>query len=59
MNAQKYRAKARELREKASTVRGASGRDQLLEMADHYDWLAKQAEKRERKAKAPREEPGQ
>jgi hypothetical protein len=45
-----YRAKARELREKASAMHSESGRNHMLAMADHYDWLAEQAEKREGEA---------
>jgi hypothetical protein len=48
-NAAEHRAKARELRELASTTHDEKMRAELLVMADQYDSLAKalEAEKRE------------
>jgi hypothetical protein len=52
LDAREHRAKARELREKMKTAHDPSVRAHLL-MSDEYDWLAEQAEKRERESKKP------
>jgi hypothetical protein len=47
MDAKDCLSKARELREKAATVRTLSARGCMLEMAGQYDWLAAHVPKRE------------
>ena len=53
MDAAEYRAKARELREKAETMHDQEVRGQMLAIAEQYDRLAEQAEKRGRESKKP------
>ena len=48
MYAADYRAKARELRDKARTTLGQSECAHLLTMADEYDWLAARSEAKKR-----------
>jgi hypothetical protein len=48
MDAADYRAKARELRDKARTTLGQSECAHLLTMADEYDWLAARSEAKKR-----------
>jgi hypothetical protein len=51
MDAAAYRAKARELREKAATTDYQKARAVLLKMADQYDLLAAAAEDQQREPK--------
>jgi hypothetical protein len=46
VDAAEYRAKAREMREKARTTHDPSAHADLLMMANQYDWLAKWIEAR-------------
>jgi hypothetical protein len=48
MDAVDYRAKARELREKARTMRDLRSCGELLAIAEEYDRLAERAEAKER-----------
>jgi hypothetical protein len=53
VDAKDYRAKARELREIAKTMKEVTACAHLLELADGYDLLAKHAEDDDRESKKP------
>jgi hypothetical protein len=53
MDADGYRAKARELRERSRHANETGNRAHLLMMADEDDWLGAQAEDRQRKSERP------
>jgi hypothetical protein len=48
VDAAEYRAKAREMREKAKTVFDLRARSPVLVIAEQYDWLAEWAEEKAR-----------
>jgi hypothetical protein len=53
VNAAEYRAKAREMRDKARTTHDQRTRAQLVAMADQYDLLAATAPDHQRESEKP------